>query len=86
MTQLDCPPFLSDSLLNTEGYFGQDSTSTGWFNKASELQPEDIKDGINADERTILEKENQKQQKKEERREKLRKLWGEKLFGNKDNE
>jgi len=86
MTQLDCPPFLSDSLLNTEGYFGQDSTSTGWFNKASELQPEDIEDGINADERTILEKENQKQQKKEERREKLRKLWGEKLFGNKDNE
>ena len=89
LIQLDCPPFLSDSLLNTENYFEQDST--GYLrdlfqkNRAPSLTPEDLQDGINPEERATLDKTTDRQQKKDERKEKLRQLWSEKLFGKKDN-
>ncbi|NJL77173.1 MAG: hypothetical protein HC892_21320 [Saprospiraceae bacterium] len=62
LIQLDCPPFLSDSLLNTENYFEQDST--GYLrdlfqkNRTSYPTSEDLQDGINPEEKATLDKSN----------------------------
>lgn len=86
--KLECDPYISEEILDfdlLEEEAERDNWLRGLFgDRAQAFNPDDYKDGVTPEELEDLEQQMEKAQRKQDRREKLKNLWGKKLFGKDD--
>lgn len=87
--KLECDPYLSDEMLDFD-LLEEEAERNNWLrnlfgDRAQAFNPEDYQDGVSPEELEALEERMEKAQRKQDRREKLKNLWGKKLFGKDDD-